>query len=167
MLTAAARPDLVRRLVLLECDEGSGTPAGQARLGDFFRSWPVPFASRESAVQVLGGGPLARSWAADLEERAGGLFARFDADVMEATITAVAVPRWVEWESVDAPTLVVYAPDGMFSEDQKAAFVGRGRRVTRVDLARGSHDAHLDAFEEWAHALTGFLDGACEPAAAP
>jgi hypothetical protein len=28
----------------------------------------------------------------------------------------------------------------------------------RVDLAGGSHDAHLDAFEQWIEALTRFLD---------
>jgi hypothetical protein len=46
----------------------------------------------------------------------------------------------------------------MFSEEQKTRFVEGGSDVTRVDLAGGSHDAHLDAFEQWIEALTGFLD---------
>ncbi|MDQ0664516.1 hypothetical protein QFZ35_003014 [Arthrobacter ulcerisalmonis] len=46
----------------------------------------------------------------------------------------------------------------MFTEEQKAQFTERGNDVTRIDLARGSHDAHLDAFEQWMEALTGFLD---------
>ena len=43
MLAAAARPDLVRTLVLLECAEGSGSEQEHAALGEYFRSWPVPF----------------------------------------------------------------------------------------------------------------------------
>jgi hypothetical protein len=53
---------------------------------------------------------------------------------------------------------VVYAAGGMFTGEEKARFVGRGIDVTRVDLAGGSHDAHLDASEQWIEALTAFLD---------
>ncbi|WP_245979849.1 alpha/beta fold hydrolase [Gryllotalpicola protaetiae] len=157
MLVAAARRDLVRRLVLLEGNEGGGSAEDHAALGDYFRSWEVPFASREAAAAALGDGPLAQAWVADLEERPDGLYPRFDADVMVATITAVAVPRWQEWQSVTAPTLVVYADGGMFTEEQKADFVARGVNVTRVDLDGASHDAHLDAFDQWMAALTEFL----------
>lgn len=157
MLVAAVRPELVHRLVLLEGNEGGGSPEGHAALGDFFRSWAVPFASREEARAALGYSPLAHAWAADLEEREGGLYPRFDADVMVSVISDVAVPRWSDWERVTAPVLVVYADGGMFTEEQKAEFVRRGKNVTRVDLTGASHDAHLDAFEQWATALHGFL----------
>lgn len=106
MLLAANYPDMVRRLVLLE---GNGTAEEHAALGDYFRSWGVPFASREEARSSLGDGPLAKAWVADLEEHVDGLHPRFDAEVMVRTIREVAVPRWVEWESISAPTLVVYA----------------------------------------------------------
>jgi pimeloyl-ACP methyl ester carboxylesterase len=158
MLTAASRPDLVRRLVLLECDEGSGTPPGHASLGDYLRSWPTPFPSRGAAAAFLGHGPLAQAWVADLEQRADGLYPRFDADVMQAAIAAVAVPRWAEWESVRGPTLLVYADGGMFTEEQKSAFAARGRHVTRIDLPNASHDAHLDASDAWVGALSDFLE---------
>ncbi|GLI26228.1 hypothetical protein ARHIZOSPH14_04700 [Agromyces rhizosphaerae] len=157
MLVAAARPDLVRHLVLLEGNEGGGTAEEHEALGDFLRSWPVPFAGREQAAKALGGGPLARAWAADLAATADGFVPRFDADVMVRAITAVATPRWDEWERVTAPTLVVYGRDGMFTEHQRASFAARGRDVARVDLSTGSHDAHLDAFDEWIRALAGFL----------
>ncbi|MCT9821026.1 alpha/beta hydrolase [Microbacterium sp. W1N] len=158
MLVASARPDLVRRLVLLEGNEGGGSAADHAALGDFFRSWEVPFATRAQAQASLGGGPLAAAWAADLEERPDGFHPRFDADAMVATIRAVAEPRWDEWERVTAPTLVVYADGGMFTDAQKDAFVSRGRTVTRTDLSGASHDAHLDAFDQWIDALRDFLD---------
>ncbi|MBM7767726.1 alpha/beta fold hydrolase [Glutamicibacter nicotianae] len=157
MLVAAAHPALVRRLVLLEGNEGNGSAEDHAALGDYFRSWEVPFSSRENAKESLGDGPLAQAWVADLEEREDGLYPRFDADVMVRTISEVAVPRWMEWESITAPTLAVYADDGMFTENQKAEFVGRGRNVTRVDLTEASHDAHLDASEQWITVLRGFL----------
>ena len=158
MLTAAARPDLIRTLVLLEGGEGSGTRQEHAALDTYFRSWPVPFADRAAAAAFLGDGPLQRAWIADLEEREDGLHPRFDPEVMIASITPVAVPRWQEWSRVPAPTLVVYADGGMFTEEQMDRFVERGSDVTRVDLAKGSHDAHLDAFEQWITALSSFLN---------
>ena len=157
MLVAASRPDLVRRLVLLEGDQGGGTPESHRALGDFFRSWAVPFADRAAALAALGDGPLERAWVDDLEEGPDGLRPRFDADVLQATIEAVGVPRWAEWESVTAPTLVVWAEGGMFTAEQQDAFVAHGRTVTRVDLDGGSHDAHLDAHDAWIAALAPFV----------
>jgi pimeloyl-ACP methyl ester carboxylesterase len=158
MLAAAARPDLVRTLVLLECAEGNGDGQEHAALGEYFRSWPVPFTDSDAAAQFLGDGPLQRAWVEDMEYREDGLHPRFDPEVMIAAITPLVEPRWLEWSRVQAPTLVVYAADGMFTEEQKARFVERGNDVTRIDLAGGSHDAHLDAFEQWIEALIGFLD---------
>ena len=158
MLVAATHPALVRRLVLLEGNEGSGSAEEHAALGDYFRAWEVPFSSRDNARDLLGDGPLAQAWAADLEERDDGFYPRFDADVMVRTISDVAVPRWRDWESVTTPTLAIYADGGMFTEAQKAEFVGRGRHVTRADLTGASHDAHLDAFEQWITVLRGFLN---------
>lgn len=155
MLVAAGRPDLVRQLVILEGNQGGGTADEHRALGDFFRSWTIPFADRAEASAALGEGPLERAWVEDLEERADGLYPRFDADVMQATIEAVGEPRWAEWESIEVPTLVFYADGGMFSEEQKAEFVSRGRVVRRVDLTGASHDAHLDAFDQWISALRG------------
>lgn len=153
VLVAAARPDLIRQLVLLEGNQGGGTADEHRALGDFFRSWAVPFADRAEAAAALGDGPLERAWVEDLEERANGLHPRFDPDVMQATIEAVGEPRWAEWESVTVPTLVLYADGGMFSEEQKYEFVRRGHAVRRVDLTAASHDAHLDAFDQWLDAL--------------
>jgi pimeloyl-ACP methyl ester carboxylesterase len=158
MLVAACYPELVRRLVLLEGNEGGGSEADSAALGDYFRGWPVPFVSRADAVIALGDGSLARAWIADLETRADGLYPRFDAEVMAAISSGMVAPRWQEWETVTAPTLVLYAENGMFTEDQKSRFVSGRPGVTRVDLAGASHDAHLDAFESWITAIRGFLD---------
>ncbi|MDH6237142.1 alpha/beta fold hydrolase [Cryobacterium sp. CG_9.6] len=157
MLVAAEHPDLVRRLVLLEANEGSGSKEDHAALGDYFRSWEIPFPSRKMASDTLGDGPLAHAWAADLDERTDGFYPKFDPDVMVATIDAVSVPRWKEWGLVTAPTLVVYADHGMFTEEQKATFIHHGANVWRVDLTSASHDAHLDAFDQWIASLNRFI----------
>lgn len=157
MLVAATHPELVRRLVLLETDAGSGTPEEHAALGAWLAGWEVPFASRAQAAQALGGGALARAWASDLEETPDGFRPRFDADVMVDVIREVAVPRWYEWASVTAPTLVVYADGGMFTESQQRAFVARNATARRADLVGASHDAHLDAHDAWVGVLAAFL----------
>ncbi|MCP2030357.1 pimeloyl-ACP methyl ester carboxylesterase [Okibacterium sp. HSC-33S16] len=158
MLVAADRPDLVRRLVMLEGNQGGGTAEEHAALGDYFRSWEVPFADRAAALAALGDGPLAHALVNDLEERPDGLYPRFDAEVMQLIITGVALQRWAEWEGTHVPALVIYADGGIFSEEQKAEFIQRGQNVRRFDLANASHDAHLDAFEQWIDALTRFID---------
>lgn len=157
MLVAAAHPELVRTLVMLEGAEGHGTPAEREALGDSLRSWPVPFPDRDRAREFFGDGPLQRAWVDDLEERADGMHPRFDVDVMVAVLAEVARPRWDAWARVEAPTLVVYARSGMFTESQKSRFVERGRNVARVDLDGASHDAHLDAFDGWIAALVDFV----------
>lgn len=160
MLVAAARPDLVSRLVMLEGNQGGGSAADHQALGDFFRSWDVPFVSRAAAAEALGDGPLQRAWVEDLEQRADGWYPRFDADVVQAVITAVGEERWAEWEGLEVPVVAVFADGGMFTEQQKAELVARGRDVRRVDLAGASHDAHLDCFDAWVAALRDALPDA-------
>lgn len=147
MLVATARPDLVSRLVLLESTVGGdGNRAGRDAMQQFFGSWPVPFPDADAAVAFLGSGALQRAWVADLEQRPDGLWPRFDADVMAATMEAVdEQPRWEEWQAVTVPTLAVFAEDGLFGEDTKREFVARGRNVLRVDVPQSGHDVHLDA----------------------
>jgi pimeloyl-ACP methyl ester carboxylesterase len=49
ILAAAAFPDLVERLVVLETTVAGGADPG--RIGDYFRSWPVPFGSATEAAE--------------------------------------------------------------------------------------------------------------------
>ena len=157
MLVAAARPELVRRLVLLECG-GGGMPAAEVdSVARFFRSWNVPFTSKDAARSVLGEGPLPDAWIADLEDRGDGLYPRFDPEVMARTLAGLMAPRWEEWQGITVPVLAVFAEHGMFSEEEKRRFVASGNDVSRSDLAGASHDAHLDAFRAWVDSLRAFL----------
>jgi len=160
-LTAAAHPELVERLVMLEGHVAGSDRAEEAReLGAFFASWPAPFADERAARAFLGDSPLSAAWIADLESVPEGLRPRFDADVMADVIAAVHEPRWSEWERLAVPTLAVFAADGMFSIDQRDELVRRRPQTTRVDLAGGSHDAHLDATADWLAVLQDHLTGA-------
>lgn len=159
-LVAAARPDLVARLVMLEGHVGgSEDPENAARLGRFFASWPLPFADEAAAHAFLGDAPIAAAWIADLEKTPEGLRPPFDADIMQRTLAAVHAPRWPEWEELPAPTLAVFGKNGMFDEAEKAELIRRRPQTARVDLSSGSHDAHLDAFDEWTAAVRRWVLG--------
>jgi len=156
-VVAAARfPDLVERLILLEATVAGG--ADPVRIGDYFRSWPAPFASVAQAAEFLGQDALSQSWIAHLEQSADGrLTPPFDADVMQAVMAAVSEPRWQEWESVTAPTTAVFAAKSMFTPAEQAEFIAARPGTRPVTLAGGSHDAHLDATAEWAAVLARAL----------
>jgi pimeloyl-ACP methyl ester carboxylesterase len=105
-LTACRRPGLVDQLVMLEAHvDGSNRPQEAQELGEFFASWPAPFADAAEARRFLGDTPLATAWIDDLEATPDGLRPRFDPDIMQATIAAVHAPRWSEWESLATPTV--------------------------------------------------------------
>lgn len=157
MLVAAARPDLVRRLVLVEAGTDGSTGSDAERIGAYFRAWPLPFADERSAVAYLGDTATARAWVTDMEHTRRGLVPRFDADILESVIAPVAGSPWPEWEHVAAETLVVYGARGRFEPGHRTAFLRRQPRAARVDLAAGSHDLHLDALAEWVAVLRGFL----------
>ena len=157
-LVAARRPDLVEGLVMLEGHvAGNDDPAEAAGLGRYFASWPVPFEDEAAARDFLGDGVIVDAWVADLQSTDDGLVPRFDAAVMRRTIEAVHEPRWGEWEALRVSTLAIFAKQGMFSDPDKDALIRRRPEAYRVDLMGGSHDAHLDAFDEWIEVLRRWL----------
>jgi len=83
---------------------------------------------------------------------------------MAACLRHVTVPRWEEWASVQAPALVVYAKNGMFTREQQDLFVGHRLGTERIDIANAGHDAHLEQTATWIRALLGFLDSRRNPA---
>jgi pimeloyl-ACP methyl ester carboxylesterase len=158
ILTAASFPDLVARLIVLEATVAVG--ADPVRIGDYFRSWPIPFASVVEARKFLGQDALAQSWIGHLEPLDGGGFVpTFEADVMQGVMEGVSDARWDEWKSVTAPTTVVFAAKSMFSPGEQADFVAARPGTRHIVLLAGSHDAHLDATAAWAAALTRALEG--------
>lgn len=76
---------------------------------------------------------------------------------MERTIAAVHEARWTEWENLQVPTVAVFAGHSMFSPGARDELIRRRPMTKRVDLAGGSHDAHLDAFDDWVGVLREWL----------
>ena len=165
LLVASARPDLVKRLVLLEAGVGGdGSAESREALHRFFESWPLPFATAEDARGFLGDSPLSRAWIDDLDARPDGLWPRFDPAVMMETLAQIdAHPRWEEWCTLNVPTLAVFGAAGMFSPAAQQELESRGRVIRRVTIDSGSHDAHLDSFDSWIRELRAFLASCPSP----
>lgn len=159
MLAAAWHPRLVHRLVLVEAGVGGDGPDNYpAKLGDWFASWPVPFPDVRTATEFLGPSPIARSWVHDLEERADGLWPRFEPDVMRAAIAAVVDgARWEEWQKVRAPTLLVRGQIGTMSDAEVKQMTAIRPDVQLTVIADASHDVHLEQQEAFMRILEAFL----------
>ncbi|MDQ6876833.1 MAG: alpha/beta hydrolase [Candidatus Dormibacteraeota bacterium] len=155
-LLAAQYPELVKALVVAEASPAAD-PEAQSVVGDWLRSWPVPFPSQEAASAFFGGDSLwSRAWAGGLEVRPDGLWPSFDVDVMLACLDGVALSNWDEWTAIRCPTLIVRAehglPEGIASHMRDLL---PGSRVVEVQGAR--HDLHLERPDQWREAVSRFL----------
>jgi pimeloyl-ACP methyl ester carboxylesterase len=158
LLVAAARPDLVRRLVMLEGGVGGSTDDYPARLGKYFASWPTPFADEDAAREFLGPKPITGAWVQDMERRPDGLWPRFDPDVMEAAIRGVAdVARWDAWERVTAPTLLVRGEHGTVDDGEWRRMLSLRPDAEHAVVPDAGHDVHLDQPNAWTTILHAFL----------
>jgi pimeloyl-ACP methyl ester carboxylesterase len=163
LLTAAGHGEHVRALVIVEGGP-DGDPDGAAgeaeRVGASLSRWPVPFGSREQAVEFFGGPSLrAQMWADGLVQTPAGLVASFDVDVMVRTLReAIARTYWDEWESIRCPTLMLRAERGYFPADYARALVARLAGARLAEIAGAGHDLHLEAPAAWREQLTSFLD---------
>ncbi|WCD91011.1 Non-heme chloroperoxidase [Streptomyces xanthophaeus] len=159
MLTAAAHPGLIRALVLVEAGPGGPNPHTPAEIGGWLDSWPMPFPSREAAVQFLGGGPVGEGWAAGLEERDGGWWPRFDRDVMVASVAENAQRSfWDEWAKVRCPVLAVLGQNGIIPPQESEAMLRQQPNTTAASIPGTGHDVHLEQPDVLQHLLEEFLD---------
>lgn len=157
MLAAAARPDLVRGLVLIEAGPEADEPELPAEIGAWLDSWPVPFASREQAAEFFGGGAVGTGWAAGLVEREGGLWPRFARDAMVDSISAlVGAPAWAQWDGVVCPVLVLRGERGIM-RDAEVARMAQRPRTTLVTVLDAGHDVHLEQPAAAAAAIADYL----------
>jgi pimeloyl-ACP methyl ester carboxylesterase len=162
MLMAAAYPELVDRLVMVEGGVGGGGTAVVRRLGAWLRSWPVPFPDRETATAWFVGGGMsvtaATAWAEGLEDRGGELWPRFDQEVMEITLGFVAQRRcWSEWLGTTQPALLVLGERSLIAPAEVMRMVEARPAVTAVCVPRAGHDLHLDQVDAWISVLQDFL----------
>lgn len=160
LLFAAEYPELVRRLVLLEGGVGGREDRGDypAELGDFFASWPVPFADVRQAAEFLGDTPIAQAWLRDLDRCPDGLWPRFEPEVMRVAIGAVAArARWDEWQRVKVPTLLVLGEHGIIPAAEVQRMLSLRPDVEQVVVPGAGHDVHLEERDVWVRVLRQFL----------
>ncbi|HWD01259.1 MAG TPA: hypothetical protein VG674_02180 [Amycolatopsis sp.] len=117
----------------------------------------MPFEDEAAAREFLGDDAIVDAWVADVRQTDDGLVPRFHAAVMQRTIEAVHEPRWDEWEALEAPTVAIFAKHGMFSDANKDELIRRRPGTGRIDPAAGSHDARLNAVDEWIDVLRRWL----------
>ena len=158
-LAAARYPHLVSHLVMIEGDVGGGDAEELAALRKALASWPVPFPSYEREMQFFGGdNARGRAWADGFEQRADGLWPRWNIDVMVQTMAPVfAREYWPEWESLPQPTLLVLGQSGTIDPDRVERMLAKRPATRRVTIAGAGHDVHLDQPQAWLQALDEFL----------
>ncbi|MGG8408706.1 alpha/beta fold hydrolase [Streptomyces sp. 12297] len=158
MLAAAAHPELVRALVLVEAGPGDPNPETPEEIGGWLDSWPVPFPSREAAVRFLGGGPAGEGWADGLEERDGRWWPRFERDVMVASLEELTRHSFrAEWERITCPTLVVLAESSFLRAHDVDGMLARRPGATSASVPGTGHDVHLERPDALHHLLRDFL----------
>ncbi len=160
---AAARPDLVRALVVAEASPAaldvSATDALAAEVEGELSSWPLPFRTRDDAIAYFGGPSIsATAWTESLEERDDGLCPRFDIDVVVSMLReAVGHSQWSAWEQIECPVLVVRGETGSLAMSDAEEMVRRLASAQLVKVTKAGHDLHLQGPEEWRKALSSFL----------
>ena len=154
---AAARPDLVRALVVEDmAPDFRGRTLGPWE--PWLESWPTEFAD-EAAVDALVG-PIAGQYFRESFDQipgSGGYRLHGHMDVWCA-IAAQWGERdyWAQWEAVRAPTLLVEAAHGVTPEGQMREMASRNPHARHmvVDAGHLAHDAEPDQFRR---SVTEFL----------
>ncbi|WP_437066489.1 alpha/beta fold hydrolase [Streptomyces sp. enrichment culture] len=159
-LTAAAHPEAVRAVVLVDAGAGGPSPAVPEEIGRWLDSWPVPFASRDAAVRFFGGGAVGEGWADGLREGDGGWWPRFDRGVMVRSLAECAERSFLgEWRTVVCPTLVVLARSSLVAPGEFEAMLRLRPSVTSVSVPDTGHDVHLQRPAVVAELVADFMDG--------
>ncbi|WP_404350136.1 alpha/beta hydrolase [Phycicoccus jejuensis] len=163
LLVAAQHPALVERLVLVESGVGGGGGAQlTADVAAMLDCWPVPFTDHPAAVRWFGGGPVGHAWADGLEARPGGLWPRFDVDVLVRGLSAVHEHQaWAEWDRVHQPTLLVSGTNGLIPSAEIDQMLHIHPAARHVRIRGAGHDVHLEAEDSWIRVLRTFVE---EPA---
>jgi pimeloyl-ACP methyl ester carboxylesterase len=155
-LVAAWNPELVSSLVVIEADPDGPNPDAETQLANWLRSWPRPFPTRAAAVEFFA--PHGSVWADGLEERDGGLWPRFDHDVLLTTLHGLtARDWWEEWARITCPTLVVRGERGDFPLDLANQMAASLPAATVVTIPDAGHNLHLDQPRALARVLSDRL----------
>lgn len=145
-LTAAAHPELVEALVVIEASPDGPTPALPLHIRRWLERWPVPFEDEAHAREffsVQGLEPTA--WTAGLERRADGLWPRFSNEVLiECAAQMASRGYWAEWRRIRCPTLIVRGERGNLDAEHLVKLEQALPNGKSTTIPGAGHDVHLD-----------------------
>ncbi|MCH5675847.1 alpha/beta fold hydrolase [Streptomyces gilvus] len=165
---AAKRPELVRGLVICDMRASALGAASQREWADWFRAWPVPFATLADVRKWFGEddpwverrNPARGEFYAEvMHESADGWRPVFEPEQMlKSRETWVYDAHWEELTQVCCPALVVRGLDGELGRAEAQEMVRVLPRGQYAEVADAGHLVHYDQPEAWRAAIEPFLD---------
>ena len=156
---AAARPDLVQRLII-EDQHPNANPAGIAYWEDWAAGWPARFADREEGIAYLQAQGLRRQWwePSLVALPDGGWGWAFDIPGVVATARSLATgDGWASLARVQAPTLLIRGGTSEhLTADVAARMMAARPRGRLVTVAGIGHWVSREA-GPYADLVAGFL----------
>ncbi|PKW09253.1 Pimeloyl-ACP methyl ester carboxylesterase [Streptomyces sp. 1222.5] len=165
---AAKRPDLVRGVIIFDMRASALGAASQRDWADWFRAWPVPFATLADVRKWFGEDdpwverpdPARGAFYAEvMHEREDGWHPVFDPErMLRSRETWVYDAHWEELAQVRCPALVVRALDGELGRAEAQEMVRVLPRGEYAEVVDAGHLAHYDHPEGWRSVVEPFLD---------
>ncbi|TVL90065.1 alpha/beta fold hydrolase [Streptomyces sp. SAJ15] len=167
---AARRPDLVRALVIADMRASALGAASQREWADWFRSWPLPFATLADVRRWFGeddpwlerpNASRGEFFAEVMTERADGwrpVFSR--RQMLTSRETWVHDAHWEELALVECPTLVIRGLDGELGRAEAQEMVRVLPRGQYAEVPDAGHLLHYDQPEGWRREVESFLAAA-------
>ncbi|MFJ6634461.1 alpha/beta fold hydrolase [Streptomyces sp. NPDC091376] len=166
---AAERPDLVQALVICDMRASALGAASQREWEDWFRAWPLPFATLADVRKWFGEddpwverpNPARGEFFAEvMAERADGWRPAFSPrQMLTSRETWVHDAHWDSLAQVRCPTLVVRGLDGELGRAEAQEMVRVLPRGQYAEVADAGHLVHYDRPEAWRAAIEPFLEG--------
>ncbi|MEV1062325.1 alpha/beta hydrolase [Streptomyces sp. NPDC050263] len=170
---AARRPDLVRGLVVCDMRASALGAASQREWGDWFKSWPAPFATLAEVRKWFGeddpwverpNPSRGEFYAEVMQESPDGWRPVFEPEQMlKSRETWVYDAHWEELTQVRCPALVVRGLDGELGRAEAQEMVRVLPRGEYAEVADAGHLVHYDQPEGWRTAIEPFLEAVLTP----
>src|SRR5690242_13614242 len=164
---AAKRPDLVRALVICDMRASALGAASQREWGEWFKAWPVPFATLADVRKWFGEddpwverpNPARGEFYAEvMAESPDGWRPVFEPEQMlQSRETWVYDAHWEELAQVRCPTLVVRGLDGELGRAEAQEMVRVLPRGRYAEVADAGHLVPWDQPDAWCETVERFL----------